>query len=421
MGTVLAWVSHHDETPLVARLPVLWCDGAPLPMTNHPPRLRAAVGRAVRGRIAVAVVVASGAFVVGSCAITGRPPSAIEPATTATYGPRPRADGPLRDLARYRGIAIGSAAQPELIASNSTYAGVLGSQFDMVTAENAMKWPAVHPDPNHYDFAAADALVAFARQHHMAVRGHNLLTGGTNTASWVLNGTFSRAQLTTIVRDHITTEVSHFRGQVVQWDVVNEALDPTGQLEANVWQRGIGSDYIDKAFTWAHAADPHALLFYNEDDVACDVCSARFPVALEQHRDEAIYRLVAGMRHRGVPIDGVGLQMHLWSSPPDTSYLEGFFRRLRDLGLQVAVTEMDVRLPDSVASQDLGLQADVYSSVLRACLASSNCRTFVVWGFSDATSWIPSFIPGFGTGDLYDANYQPKPAFYALQRTLAGP
>jgi endo-1,4-beta-xylanase len=326
----------------------------------------------------------------------------------------------LRDLAHYRGIVIGSAVQPGLIANNPTYADVLGGQFDMVTAENAMKWPAVHPDPNRYDFTAADSLVAFAQQRHMAVRGHNLLTGGTNTASWVLNGTFSRPQLTSIVRDHITTVVSHFRGQVVQWDVVNEAIDVTGQLEANVWQRGIGSDYIDKAFRWAHAADPHALLFYNEDDVACDVCSGRFPLTLEQHRDEAIYNLVAGMKQRGVPISGVGLQMHLWSSGPDPAYLAGFFDRLRRLGLQVAVTEMDVRLPDSHPVRDLGRQADVYASVLRSCLAAPNCKTFVVWGFSDATSWIPSYIPSFGTGDLYDADYQPKPAYFSVQRVLAG-
>jgi endo-1,4-beta-xylanase len=307
-----------------------------------------------------------------------------------------------------------------LIATSPVYADTLASQFDMVTAENAMKWPAVHPAPDRYDFSAADALVAFAQDHHMAVRGHNLLTGGTNTASWVLNGHYSRTQLTSIVRDHITTVVSHFRGKVAQWDVVNEGLAVTGGLEANVWFEGIGPDYIDKAFRWAHAADPHALLFYNEDDIACDVCSARFPVALERRRDEEIYNLVSSMRQRGVPIAGVGLQMHLWSQGPDPAYLSGYFKRLGALGLQVAITEMDVRLPDNPSPGDLEQQAKVYASVLRSCLAVSNCETFVVWGFSDATSWIPSFIPGFGTGDVYDASYRPKPAYFALQRVLAG-
>jgi endo-1,4-beta-xylanase len=266
----------------------------------------------------------------------------------------------------------------------------------MVTPENVMKWPIIHPDRSRYDFGPADALVSFAHLHQMAVRGHNLLTGGTSTASWVLNGHFSRDQLMAIVQQHITTVVSHFRGQVTQWDVVNEALDATGNLGANVWSQGIGPDYMDLAFRWAHAADPEALLFYNEDDIACDICSGDFPARFEQHRDDAIYNLVAGMKQRGVPIDGVGLQMHLWAVPPDHANVTSLMDRLRRIGVQVAITEMDVRLPDVHTAADLDRQAEVYATVLGLCLSAPNCRTFVVWGFSDATSWVPRFIQGYG-------------------------
>ncbi len=337
-----------------------------------------------------------------------------------TKAPRGTAPVPLRDLADRRGILVGTAARPEMLARDARYRRVLGSEFNLVTAENVMKWPAVQPAPHRYDFRAADTLVSFAQRHHMAVRGHNLLTGGTNPAGWVLNGHFSSDALASIVQDHITTEVSHFRGKVIQWDVVNEALTFGGSLERNVWYAGLGPDYIDRAFRWAHDADPNAVLFYNEDDVACDQCSGPFPTATEARRDDAIYNLVAALKQRGVPIDGVGIQMHLWATPPDTVALASFMARLRGLGLQVAVTEMDVRLPNRHTARDLARQAQVYGDVLNVCLAAPNCKTFVTWGFTDAVSWIPAYLPGLGSGDIFDTSYHPKPAYDALHRALAG-
>jgi endo-1,4-beta-xylanase len=317
-------------------------------------------------------------------------------------------------------MAIGTAARPEVMATNPRYQELLATEFNMVTPENVMKWPTIHPAPDRYDFSAADSLVSFAAAHHMLVRGHNLLTGGNNTADWVVKGQYSRQAFSAIVHDHIAAVVSHFRGQVVQWDVVNEALDFSGHLEDNLWLERMGSDYVDSAFRWAHQADPQALLFYNEDDVACDVCNGDFPYNVEQHRDNAIFDLVAGMKRRGVPIDGVGIQMHLWPSPPKASDLAAFMARLRGLGLQVAITEMDVRLADGRAQQDVGRQAEVYAEILRTCLAAPNCKTFVMWGFTDAVSWVPTYLSGFGHADIFDADYRPKPAYDALHTVLQG-
>jgi endo-1,4-beta-xylanase len=323
-------------------------------------------------------------------------------------------------LAQGRGISIGSAARPELL-KNSRYRNTLATEFNMVTPENAMKWPTVQPKPGRYDFRAADALVAFAQRHRMVVRAHNLVTGGNNVPNWLLLGRFSHDELTNVLHQHITTEVSHFRGRVAQWDVVNEGLAVGGGLDDNLWLRGLGRSYIDMAFRWAHEADPNVLLFYNEDDIACDTCNGPFPAAAQEQKDNAIYNLVAGLKGRGVPIDGVGIQMHLSASPPNVTTIANFMTRLRGLGLQVAITEMDVRLPNAHTRQDLDREAEVYGDVLRTCLAAPNCKTFVTWGFTDAVSWIPTALPGFGTAALLDRNYRPKPAYYALQRVLQAP
>ena len=357
-------------------------------------------------RTATAAFLVAPAVFVGACAARGpRPPSS------------PGSAVPLRVLAQRRGLAIGSAARPAIVAVNPRYREVLAAEFNMVTPENEMKWPTVEPAPGRYDFRAADALVRFAERHHMAVRGHNLVTGGDKVPSWVLRVHLSRSQLTAVFHRHVTTEVRHFRGRVAQWDVVNEALFGVG-LDQTVMLRGLGPDYIDLAFRWAHDADPGALLFYNEDDIACDPCTGPFPPAAQQRKDDAIYNLVAGLKRRGVPIDGVGIQMHLNASPPNVAVLASFMSRLRNLGLQVAITEMDVRLPDATAGQQLGTQASVYADVLRTCLAAPNCKTFSVWGFSDAVSWIPTSLPGFGSADLFDRQYRPKPAYAALERVL---
>jgi endo-1,4-beta-xylanase len=326
---------------------------------------------------------------------------------------------PLRVLAHRRGIAIGTAARPEEIARNSPYRRVLGREFDMVTPENVMKWPTVHPLRGHYDFGPAEELMRFARRHHMRVRGHNLLTGGNNTADWVLNGKFSGPELASIVHEHISTVVRHFRGRIAEWDVVNEALDVAGNLDQNLWLQGLGPEYIASAFRWAHEADPHALLVYNEDDIACDPCNGDFPTGLQRHKQDAIYNLVAGLKRKGVPIGGVGIQMHLWATPPNPADVAAFMARLRGLGLQVSITEMDVRLPDTHTDADLIRQADVYRQILRTCIAAPNCKTFVTWGFSDAVSWVPVYLPGYGTADIFDTRYRPKPAYFALQRALS--
>lgn len=304
-------------------------------------------------------------------------------------------------------VLIGSAVSEAALANDATYRATLENNFSMVTPENEMKWDTIQPNPTTYNFGPADAIVTFARSHGMEVRGHTLVWHDQNPP-WLTNGHFTRDQLIAILRDHIFTVVGHYRGQVAQWDVVNEALDDSGRLRHDIWYQVIGPSYIDMAFRFAHAADPKAKLFYN--DTGAEGLGPK---------SDAVYRLVAGLKHRGVPIDGVGLQSHFVGLVgPSQAGAEANMVRLGTLGLQVAVTEMDVALVLPADSPALRTEARIYGYMLSACQQEPNCHTFVVWEFTDKYSWIPSAMPDFGAADLFDASMHPKPAFFTLLQDL---
>ena len=302
---------------------------------------------------------------------------------------------------------MGSAVNEAALASDATYRATLVNNFSIVTPENEMKWDTIHPGPTTYSFGPADTIVSFARSHGLEIRGHTLVWHDQNPP-WLTNGHFTRDQLIAMLRDHIFTVVGHYRGQVAQWDVVNEALDDAGHFGHDIWYQVIGPSYIDLAFRFAHEADPKAKLFYN--DGGAEGLGAK---------SDAVYRLVAGLKHRGVPIDGVGLQSHFVGLiGPTKAQAEANMARLGALGLEVAVTEMDVALVVPDASSALQTEARIYGYMFSACQAEPNCHTFVVWEFTDKYSWIPGAMPGFGAADLFDASVQPKPAYFTLLHDL---
>jgi endo-1,4-beta-xylanase len=314
----------------------------------------------------------------------------------------------LRALAARRGLLIGTAVDDTALQDEADYRRVLGDQFNLVEPENVMKWDVIHPAPNHYDFSGADRLVAFAMAHHMVVRGHNLAWGNQNPP-WLENGHFSRAQAIAILRDHIQTVVGHFRGEIAQWDVVNEPLDASGNYSQNPWLRFIGPDYIAMAFRFAHEADPHAQLYLNEYDLS-------YPGPKAKH----IVALVANLKRHGVPIDGLGMQFHVFPGLVNFAGVATQMRQVAALGLDYAVTEFDVALKLPATPAELRDEADEASSLLETCLAASNCHTFNMWGFTDRHSWIPEAEPGYGAATISDARLRPKPEWTALMRTLEG-
>jgi endo-1,4-beta-xylanase len=322
----------------------------------------------------------------------------------------------LRSAAHGR-VHMGSAAQPRLIAQDSRYARTLAQEFDQLEPENEMKWPSLRPSRERFDFAAADELVRFAKQNGMLLRGHNLLWHQA-IPKWLDEGRWTWKDLSQLMAEHIQTVVKHFAGSVYAWDVVNEAFHPDGSLRSSIWydSPGTGAEgpygYIERAFVLAHAADPEAKLFYN--DYAFENGGPKF---------EAILAMARDFKKRGVPIDGIGFQCHFTLDSLSASALERTMRAFTDLGLEVQITELDVRLPVDAAGyaapQDLERQAQAYRDVVRTCLDVRGCKAIQVWGFSDAHSWIPRFFPGYGAGTLFDSEYRAKPAYSVVLDLLS--
>jgi len=286
-----------------------------------------------------------------------------------------------------------------------------------------MKWRTLRPEATRYDFQQGDEIVRFAQTHQMKVRGHCLVWDHDNP-DWLTSGQFSTRQLAHLLHQHISRVMKHYAGQVFAWDVINEALDENGDARNSIWynQPGIGlpgkpTAYIEQVFHWAHKADPHALLFYNEAEGE----------GLNRKSD-VIYAMVKDFKSRGVPIDGVGLQLHVPSLDMDAAKfaadLSANIARLTALGVQVHITELDVSLPlDSNGrprGDDLSRQADIYRGIVRACLKNPGCTAIQTWGFTDKYSWIGSHSRGArGQALPFDRAYLPKSAYRGMLEELA--
>ncbi|MFD8722061.1 endo-1,4-beta-xylanase [Streptomyces sp. NPDC059629] len=324
---------------------------------------------------------------------------------TAGTLPAHAADTPLRDLAAAQGKVIGTAVTGSKLTG--TYGDLTGSQFSSLTPGNAMKWGTVEPTQGTFNWTEADQIVAFAQAHNQRVRGHTLVWHSQNP-SWLTNGTWTSAQLSSLLQNHISTEVGRYKGEIAAWDVVNEPFNEDGTYRSTLWYNSLGSGYIANALTWAHAADPAAKLYIND-----------YNVEGVNAKSDALYNLVKSLKAAGVPIDGVGLQAHLvLGQVPST--LQQNIQRFAGLGVDVAITELDVRMALPADSTKLAQQKADFKSVVAACVAVSRCVNVTVWGFADSDSWVDSTFPGYGAATPYDANYAPKPAYYGISEALGG-
>jgi endo-1,4-beta-xylanase len=325
----------------------------------------------------------------------------------------------LREAADRAGLLIGTAVRPEQL-SEPAYAATLAREFNLLEPEDAMKWEVLHPTPSSFDFSQADRVVDFAAKHQMKVRGHTLVWHRQNP-NWLTGGRYPPDQLARILEKHIKTVVAHYRGKVFAWDVVNEAFDEqvAGKLRSTLWydQPGIGLagkgfSYIERCFRWAHDADPDALLFYNEAEG-----ETLGP------KSDAIYAMVQDFRKRGVPIAGVGFQMHLANLHPDIPSISANIARFTAIGVQVHITEMDVALPidagGNASPEGLQQQANIYRQIAAACLSHPGCTAIQTWGFTDKYSWIGSHSKKTrGAALPFDQEYRAKPAYEALRSAL---
>jgi endo-1,4-beta-xylanase len=322
--------------------------------------------------------------------------------------PSPGSPGPLRTLADF---PIGAAVDPLVLATDPAYRETLAREFSAITPENAMKWGPVHPGEREWRFEPADQLVAFAEAHRMRVHGHTLVWQA-QLPDWVTRALSAR-NVARAMATHIETLVGRYRGRVAAWDVVNEALGAGGRRRRTVFFRALGPDYLAEAFRLAHAADPAARLYYNDEGVEGG-----------GWKSDALYALVRGLVDRGVPIHGVGLQMHLDAGArgrPTPDAIAANVARLAALGLEVRISEMDVRIRRVRRRRPegrLAAQRAVYHDVIAACARVPGFAGVTFWGLTDAHSWIDD---RFGEDDplLFDAAYAPKPAYFGVRDALA--
>jgi len=328
-------------------------------------------------------------------------------------------DASLGAHAAAHGLLYGCAVNMNALAADPMYAALIREQCRIVVAENAMKWAALRPSADGFNFDQADALVAFAETNRMKIRGHNLVWHQSNP-KW-LEATATAANARELLVTHIETVAGRYAGRMHSWDVVNEAIHveegrPDG-LRNSLWLRLIGEDYVELVFRTAREADPQALLTYNEYGIEEETRAG------EQKR-AAVIEMLRRMVARRVPVDAVGVQSHIAAGRTGAQYGAGLMRFIaaaRELGLQVFITEMDVNDRALVADEP-GRDAAVaaaYRQYMELALADPAVRLVLTWGITDRYSWLDheeGRVDGKPERPLpFDAEGKAKAAFFAMR------
>lgn len=331
---------------------------------------------------------------------------------------------------------IGAALSlPQILGKEPGTLALLESHFNSITPENILKWEEIHPEPERYDFVAADRYVALGEKYNMHIIGHTLVWFH-QTPDWVFKDEsgrpLSRNALLDRMKEHIFTVMGRYKNRIHGWDVVNEAFLSDGRYRPNRWYEIIGEEYIAKAFEYAHEADPNAKLYYNEYDYEY------------QPKCDAVIRLVRNLQARGIRVDGVGIQGHWFLDYPKIGAIELNLRDLASLGITLMVTELDIGvlpfypvdsklvdlasfdpetqkkynpypegLPDSVQQELARRYSDLFALFLKY---RDKIGRVTFWAVHDGQSW-RSGMPITGRTDypmLFDRDCKPKPALNAV-------
>jgi endo-1,4-beta-xylanase len=356
-------------------------------------------------------------LLLGSCIVRGGDAGAPVAAVGGNAAPASNLT-PMRAAGDASKRLIGTALMSHHLA-NAPIRQLVAREFSSLTPENEMKWESIEPRPGAFAFDAPDRLVAFAADNGMRMRGHTLVWH-SQLAPWVKG--LGPDALRAAMASHIKNVVGHWKGKVAAWDVVNEALadGPGGGLRTDSpFNAAFGPSYIDEAFRLAHDADPQALLFYNDYEIE----------GIGVPKSEAAFALCKRLKEAGVPISGVGFQMHVdprhWPSAED---IKKNMQRYAALGLNVELTEMDVPVGELAGTIDdkLQQQKTITHDIVAACVAVDRCAAITFWGVSDGDSWLndPHWGQLRGHGPHYPLPFnsalQPKPMVQGILDALAG-
>lgn len=324
---------------------------------------------------------------------------------------------PLKDLAASHEVKLGNYAALKRL-HEKPYSDILTSQYEFLSVDGELNWTfndgSLRPSEGTYNFRNPDKVFAFARAHNMPVQGHHLVWGEEKwLPDWLKNGHYTKDQLSQLIHQHIATVGAHYKGQVREWSVVNEPFSRNLHINglSDWWADHTGGmNYIDQSFAWARQADPTAKLLindFNNEDI--------------NGVSNAEYASVKGMKQRGVPLDGIGMQMHIEGSrPPKKENVIKNMQRFAKLGLKIYVTEFDVNMSNVAGTQEQRdkIESNIYRDMTRACIESKVCPSFAELGITDKDSWYNEIGIKNAYPLPFDGKYRPKPAFYALREAL---
>jgi endo-1,4-beta-xylanase len=352
---------------------------------------------------------------------TGR--DAPTPATLPPEAEAVRGRHSLQTHAHKHGLLAGAAVVVRALQNDPALQRLVTEQYEILVPESELKWRALRPSRDQFDFTGSDALFSFAKAHHLQVRGHTLVWHNS-VPDWLLKNESSQSDLRQLLIDHVHAVVGRYRGRVHSWDVVNEAILPDDAqqdgLRRSIWFEHIGSDYIELAFRAAREADPHVRLTYNDYGV-------EYNNPEESARRASVLALLHRLQQRKVPIDALGIQSHIKAGSPYSigKGLADYIESARQMGLEVYLTEMDVNeddlLIDDVSQRDQVI-ARTYRDYLDVALANSAVKAMLTWGVSDRRTWLndgPTHLrkqPNRPQRSLpFDREYRPKNAFFAIR------
>lgn len=366
---------------------------------------------------------------------------------------------PLKTLAQAHGIDIGVAVSFPT-QNRAAYDSTVVRNFTGIVAENDHKWGSISSQPGQYNWTNADRMVDFAQQHNLKLRFHAFVWH--QQSSYIANGhqngvaqptdpnKYTREQAFTHMRNHIGAVMGRYKSRnqmhvISEWDVVNEVVArDSGMFDTNNVYKGMrlstgnpvhldsglsrwvgytkgeenDFDYVDSAFVIAHRNDSTAKLALNDYDAEG-----------MGKKSNAVYSLLSKLKSRNIPVHVVGMQCHWYIGPSNTGSSGAWvpqeiaqnMARLAALGLDISITELDIRFQNPPDSAKLQQQRQAYETALGLCLAQPRCKRFFVWGLRDGSSWINSRYPGYGSPLLFTgsgATYTPKPAYYGLISVL---
>lgn len=308
---------------------------------------------------------------------------------------------------------VGVAVSTDLLQYHERYREIATSQFNRISGETAWLYERVHPHKNVYCWNDYDSLVKFAKTYDKDIVGHSLVYHDY-LPYWLTGFSGSKSDWEALLKDHIQTIVSKYKGEINTWIVVNEAFNEDGTLRSSIWEKHIGPSYISKAFIWAHEANPEAKLFYND-----------YNLALNRNKLDAVLRLLRTFKANGVPVDGLGCQLHIFDQFPEIAEINEMALKIQRHDLLVYYSEIDISLniyskQSSPTDEQLMEQKRKLKGIVKGYKQIDKKYQFGIsfWNISDADTWIRNNFGRIDWPCLWDDNYEPKPMYCGIKEAL---